>query len=267
MYLLLISVSSLEKCLFRSSIHFWLDCLFFTLNCMSCLYILDINPLSVPWLANIFCCSVDYLLILFMVSFAVQKHLSLIRCHLFISVVVVLLFSCSALSDSLQSHGLQHTRLPCPSLSPRVPPSSCPLSRWYCPTTSSSTIPLSFCLQSSQHQGFFPMSWLFISGGQSIGTSASASVLPINIQGWFPLGLTGLISLMSKGLSRVFSNTTIQKHQFFGTLLYDPILTSIMTTGKTIDLTKQTLLAKWCFCFLICCLGFSQLSWEVASVF
>ena len=121
---------------------------------MSCLYILDINPLSLPWLANIFCCSSDYLLILFMVSFAVQKHLSLIRCHLFIF-VVVLLFSCSALSDSLQPHGLQHTRLPCPSLSPRVSPSSCPLSRWCCPTTSSSTTPLSFCLQSSQHQGFF----------------------------------------------------------------------------------------------------------------
>ena len=182
---------------------------------MSCLYILDINPLSLPWLANIFCCSSDYLLILFMVSFAVQKHLSLIRCHLFIF-VVVLLFSCSALSDSLQPHGLQHTRLPCPSLSPRVSPSSCPLSRWCCPTTSSSTTPLSFCLQSFPASGSFLMSRLFTPDGQSSGASDSASVLPINIQCWFPLGLTGLIYL-SKGLSKIFSNITVQKHQFFST--------------------------------------------------
>ena len=120
------------------------------------LYILDINPLSISWLANIFPCSVDYLLILFMVSFAVQKHLSLIRCLLFIFVVVVvLLFSCSAMSDSLQPHGLQHTRLPCPSQSPRVCPGSCLLSQWCYPTTLYFTTPLSFCLHSSQHQGFF----------------------------------------------------------------------------------------------------------------
>ena len=189
MYLLLISVSSLEKCLFRSSIHFWLDCLFFMLNCMSCLYILDINPLSVPWLANIFCRSVDYLLILFMVSFAVQKHLSLIRCHLFIFVVVVLLFSCSTLSDSLQPHGLQHTRLPCPSPTPRACSNSCTSSCWCYPTISPSVVPF-FGLQSFPASGSFPMSQFFTSGGRSIGASASASALPTNIQGWFPLGLS-----------------------------------------------------------------------------
>ena len=94
-----------------------------------------------------------------------------------------------------------------------------PLSRWCHPTISSSVVPFSFRLQSFPESGSFPMRWLFTSGGQSIGASASASVLPMNIQGWFPLGLTGLISLQSKGLSRVFSNTTAQKHQFFGAQL------------------------------------------------
>ena len=113
-------------------------------------------------------------------------------------------------------HGLQHARLPCPLPSPRVCLNSCPLRQWNHPTTSSSVIPFSFCLQSFPASGSFPMRWLFTSGGQSIGISASASVLSMNIQGWFPLGLTGLISLLSKGLSRVFSSTAVQKHQFFG---------------------------------------------------
>ena len=117
-------------------------------------------------------------------------------------------------SDSLQLHGPQGARLPCPSLSPRVYSNSCPLSQWCYPTMSSSAAPFSSCPQSFPASGSFPMSQLFPSGGQSIG--ASASVLPVNIQGWFPLGLTGLISLLSKGLSRVLSNTTIWKHQFFG---------------------------------------------------
>ena len=124
-----------------------------------------------------------------------------------------LLVSHSVVSISLQSHGLQHSRLPCPLLSPRVGSDSCPLSWWCHPTISSSVIPVSFRLQSFPASGSFPMSQLFTSGGQSIGVLTS--VLPMNIQGWFPLGLTGWISLLSKGLSRVFPSTTIQKHQFF----------------------------------------------------
>ena len=124
----------------------------------------------------------------------------------------------SVASDSLRPHGLQHTRLPCPSQTPRVYSNSCPMSQWCHPTISSSVIPFS-CLQSFPALGPFPMSQFFASGGQSIGTSALASVLPINIQEWFPLGWTGWISLQSKGLSRVFSNTTVQKHQFFGAQL------------------------------------------------
>ena len=109
------------------------------------------------------------------------------------------------MSDSLQLHGLQHARLPCPSQSFRVCSNSCPSRRWCHSTISSPVIPLSSCPQSFPASGTFPMSQLFASGGQSIGASASSSVLPMNIQGWFPLGLTGLIFLMPKGLSRVFS--------------------------------------------------------------
>ena len=123
-------------------------------------------------------------------------------------------FSHSVVSDSLRPHGLQHTRPPCPSPTPGVCSNSRPLSRWCHPTISTSSCPQSF-----PASGSFPMSQFFTSGGQSIGISASASVLPMNIQDWFPLGLTGLISLQSKGLSRVFSNTTVQKHQLFGTQL------------------------------------------------
>ena len=121
----------------------------------------------------------------------------------------------SVVSDSLQPHGAQQARPPCPSPTPRVYSSSCPLSQWCHPTISSSVVPFSSRLQSFPASGSFPMSQLFTWGGQSIGVSASATVLPMNIQDWLPLGLTGLISLQSKGLSRVFSNTTVQKHQFF----------------------------------------------------
>ena len=119
----------------------------------------------------------------------------------------------SVMCDSLWPHGLQHARFPCPSLSPRVWSNSCPMSRWFYLTIISSAALFTFCLQSFPDYGSFPMSWLFPSGGQRI--RASASVLPMNTQNWFPLGLTGWISLQSKGLSRVFSNTTVQKHQFF----------------------------------------------------
>ena len=113
------------------------------------------------------------------------------------------------------THGLQHTSLPCPSPTPRVCSNSCPSSLWCHSTISPSVIPFS-CLQYFPASGSFPASQFFTSGGQTIGVSASASVLPIYIQEWFPLGLTGLISMQSKGLSRVFSSTTVQKHQFFG---------------------------------------------------
>ena len=118
------------------------------------------------------------------------------------------------LSNSLLPHGLYHTRLPCPSPTPRVYSNSCSLSRWWHPTISSSVIPFSQ-LQSFPASGSFPMSQFFISGARSNGVSASASVLPMNIQDWFPLRWADWISLQSKGLSRVFSNTTLQKHQFF----------------------------------------------------
>ena len=128
-------------------------------------------------------------------------------------------FSRSVMSDSLRPQGLQLTRPPCPSPTPRTCSNSCPLSQWCHSTISSSFIPLSTCPQSFPASGSFPMSLFFPSGGPNIGASASASVLSMNIQDWFLLGLTGLISLQSKGLSRVFSNTIIQKHQFFGAQL------------------------------------------------
>ena len=129
---------------------------------------------------------------------------------------ISLLFSHLVVSKSLQPPGLQHTRLPCPSPSPRVCSNSCPVSQWCHPAFSSFVAPFSFCLQPFPASRSFQMNRLFTSGGQSVGTSASASVLPMNIQVWFPLGLTGLISLLSKGFSRVFSSTTVWMHQFFG---------------------------------------------------
>ena len=125
-------------------------------------------------------------------------------------------FSCSVVSDSLRPHELQHARPPCPSPTPRVHSNSCPLSWWCHPAISSSVVPLSSCPQSLQASESFPVSQLFSWGGQSTGASALASFLPKNTQGWSPLEWTGWISLQSKGLSRVFSNTTVQKHQFFG---------------------------------------------------
>ena len=156
---------------------------------------------------------------------------------------LLLLFSRSVVSDSLWPHGLQHTRLLCPSPSPGACSNSCPLSQWCHPTISSSVAPLSSYSQSFPASEPFPKNWLFASGGQSI--RVSASVLPMNIQGWFPLGLTALISLQSKGLSRVFSSTTVQKHQFFSP---QPSLWSnshpYMTIGKKhsfvyIDICQQ----------------------------
>ena len=134
--------------------------------------------------------------------------------------------SVTVMSNFLRPHGLQHTRLPCPSPSPGACSNSCPLSRWFHPTILSSIVPFTSCLQSFPAPGFSLISRLFSSGGHSIGASASASVLPMNIQGWFPLGLTGWISLLSKGLSRVFSNTTVRSIGSSAlNLLYGPTLT------------------------------------------
>ena len=128
-------------------------------------------------------------------------------------------FSCSVVSNSLWSHGLQHARPPCPSPTPGVYRNSCPLSWWCRPTISSSVVPFSSHLQSFPASGSFPMSQFFVSGSQSTGGSASTSVLLMNTQDWSPLEWTGWISLQSKRLSRVFSNATVQKYQFFGTKL------------------------------------------------
>ena len=125
----------------------------------------------------------------------------------------------SVMSDSLWPHGLQHARPPCPSPTPRVCPNSCPLSQWCHPVISSSVVPFSSRLQSFPASGYFLVRQFFVSGVQSIRVSPSASILPMNIQDCFPLGWTGWISLQSKGISRVFSNTTVQKHQFFSTQL------------------------------------------------
>ena len=125
----------------------------------------------------------------------------------------------SVMSDSLRPHEPQHARPPCPSPTPRVYPNLCPLCWWCHPTISYSVILVSSCPQSFPASGSFQMSELFSSGGQSIGISASTSVLPMNTQDWSPLGWTGWICLQSKGLSRVFSNTTVQKHQFFSAQL------------------------------------------------
>ena len=138
-------------------------------------------------------------------------------------------FSRSVVSDSLQLHESQHTRPPCPSPTPGLYPNSCLLSRWCHPAISSSVIPFSSCPQSLPASGSFPMIQLFAWGGQSIGVSASASVFPMNTQDWSPLGWTGWISLLSKGLSRVFSNTTVQKHQLFGAQLSSQSNTHIHT--------------------------------------
>ena len=135
--------------------------------------------------------------------------------HLFSSIQ----FSRSVMSDSLWPHEPQHARTPCPSRKPGLYPNPCPLSRWCRPTISSSVIPFSSCPQSFPASGFFQLSQLLAWGGQSTGVSASASVLPMNTQDCSTLGWTGWISSQSKGLSRVFSNTTVQKHQFFSTQL------------------------------------------------
>ena len=155
---------------------------------------------------------------------------------------LLLWFSRSVASYCLWPHGLQHARLPCPSLFPSICSNSHPLSRWYHPTILSSVIALSFCLQSFPASRSFPMSWLFTSGGRSIG--ASASVLPMSIQSWFPLGLTGLISMLSKGLSRVPQHNSKASILWRTTFFVVQLSHLYMTTGKTIALTIWTFVGK-----------------------
>ena len=184
--------------------------------------------------------------------------------------MLLLLFNRSVMSNSSWPHGLQHARLSCPSPSPGACSNSCPLSQWCHPTNLSSVIPFSSCLHSFPASGSFLTGQVFISGGQSEGASASATVLPMNSQDWSPLGLTGLISLQCKGLSGIFSNTTIQKHQFFSTQpslgsnfhihtwqlekpqlwIYEPLLVnlafySIMNTGNKPQEYEQCLSMTW----------------------
>ena len=161
--------------------------------------------LHVSWISRVTMYSLDIFL-----SSSLQS--SSILCNL-------VQFSHSVLSDSLWLHESQHARPPCPSPAPRVHSNSCPSSRWFHPAISYSVIPFSSCPQSLPASGSFPMSQLYTWGGQSIGVSASALVLQMNTQDWSPLGWTGWISLQSKGLLRVFSDTTVQKHQFFGVWL------------------------------------------------
>ena len=153
-------------------------------------------------------------------------------------------FSCSVMSYSLWSHGLQHARLPCPSPSPGACSNSCPSSRWSRPTISSSVVPFSSCLQSFSASGSFLMSQLFASGGQSIGVSASTSVLPVNIQDWFPLGLTDLLAVQGtlKSLLQHHSSkaSILRRSVFFVVQLSHPY----MTSGKTIALTRWTFAGK-----------------------
>ena len=145
------------------------------------------------------------------------------------------------MSDSLWPHELQHARPPCPSPTPGIYSNSCPSSQWCHPAISSSIVPFSSCPQSLPASGSFPMSQLFAWGGQNIGVSASASLLPVNTQDWPPLGWTGWISLQSKGLSRVFSNISVQKHEFFGIQLSSPTLTSIHDHWKNHSLDQTDL--------------------------
>ena len=164
-----------------------------------------------------------------------------LRSHFFPDTNFSVQFSRSVVSDSLRPHESQYARPPCPSPTPRVHSNPCPLSRWCHPIISSSVVPFS-CPQSFTASGYFPMSQLFTSGGQSTGVSASTSVLPMNTQGWSPLTWTGWISLQSKGLSRVFSSTTIQKHQFFGAHLSSHLaLTSIHDYWKNHSLDRTDL--------------------------
>ena len=204
----------------------WAVCFFWNSTCMNYLHIFNVNPLSDMLLASIFSHSVGGLFVLLIVSFAVVIQL---LSHVWI-------FS-----------------------TPWASATSCPLSWWCHPTILSSVAPFSSCRQSFPASGSFPVNWLFTSGSQSIGASVSASVLPMNIQSWFSLELTGLISLQSKGLSRAFSSITVWKHQFFGVQpsLWSNSHIHTWLLGKPQLWLYGPLSAKQCLCFLIRYLGWS----------
>ena len=174
-----------------------------------------------------------------------KKQLFVLQCVL-VAQFSSVQFSCSVMSDSLWPHELQHARPPCPSPTPRVHSDSHPSSQWCHPANSSSVIPFSSCPQSQPVSGSFTMSQLSEWGGQSTGVSASVTVLPMNTQDWYPSEWTDWISLQSKGFSRVFSNTIVQKHQFFGSSAFFTVQLSqsYMTTGKNIALTRRTFAGK-----------------------
>ena len=165
-------------------------------------------------------------------------------------------FSHSVVSDSLQPHGLQHIRLPCPSPTPRACSNSCPLSWWCHPTISSSVIPFSPCPQSFPASEAFPMSQLFTSDGQSIGALASSSVLPMNTQGWFPLGLTGLISALQGTLKSLHQHHSSKASiLWYSTFIWSNSHIHTWLREKSYLWLDKPLLANWCPCILICCLG------------
>ena len=174
---------------------------------------------EIPWNNKVMCFSILYLVREYPCCTTTWRFVDSRRNKLKKKVKGSVQFNCSVVSDSLQPHKLQHARPPCSSPTPGVYPNSCLLSQWCHPTILSSVISFSSCPQSFPVSGCFQMSQPFASGGQSIGISTSASVLPMNTQDWPPLGWTGWISLQTKGLSRVFSNTTVQKHQFFSAQL------------------------------------------------
>ena len=187
---------------------------------------------------------------------APKVHLSPASTSVLLQIIVVIQsLSC----DWITPRALQHTRPPCPPLSPGVCSNACPLSRWCHPTISSSVSPLSSCPQSFPELGSSPVCQLFTLGGQSIEASTSALVLPLNIQDWFPLWLTGFISLLSKGLSEVFFSTTIRKYQFFSTQpsLWSNSYIRTWLLEKPQLWLDGPLSANWCLCFSICCLGLS----------
>ena len=215
-------------CLYSINMVYYINGVFKILN-QRC--ILGIYP-SLSWHTILsICCSIWFTIILLRISVSIIIRDIALQFFFLVTSLSGLgsvQFRCSVMSDSLWPCELQHARLPCPSPTPRTCSNSCPSSRRCYPTISSSVVPLSSCLQSFSASGSFPMSQLFASGGQNIGASASASVLPMDIQTWFPLGLTGWISLQSNRLSRVFSNTTVQKHHSLVlSFLHGPTLTSI----------------------------------------
>ena len=202
-----------------------------------------------------------------MFSFLLSRYL---RVELMVIWSSSVQFSCSVMSDSLQPHGLQHTRPPGPSPTLGAYPNSCLLSWWCHPTISSTVVPFSSCLQSFPASGFFSVSQFFSSGGQSIGVSTSTSVLPMNTQDWSPLGWTGWISAVQgtlKSLLQYHSSKTsiLRCSAFFIVQLSHPY----MTTGKTIALTRRTFLGKVMSLLftMLCCLGWSYLFFQGASIF